>query len=114
MLSKMNNAPGTFCRSSPPGRAMITNLLIAGLVLFSGSACAHSWYPEECCHDDDCRPVPCVELRATSLGLMWRDAVIFNETQTRDSQDQRCHVCVKSFAGFVSLPICVFVPHVIS
>ena len=22
----------------------------------------HSWYPHDCCHDNDCKPVPCNEL----------------------------------------------------
>jgi hypothetical protein len=85
------------------------HLIIAALML------AHSWYLKECCHDNDCRPVPCAELKATGLGLMWRDVVIFNEMQTHDSPDQLCHVCVKSYTGYMPyLPICVFVPHATS
>ena len=57
-------------------------LLAAALMMVSGAATAHSWYPKECCHDNDCRPVPCAELTATNLGLMWRSVVIFNEIQT--------------------------------
>ena len=90
-------------------------LLAAALMLVSGAATAHSWYPKECCHDNDCRPVPCAELTVTNLGLMWRSVVIFNEIQTRDSPDQLCHVCVKSQTGYMPyLPICVFVPHATS
>jgi hypothetical protein len=59
--------------------------------------------------------VPCAELTNTNLGLMWRGLVIFNEMQTRDSLDSLCHVCVKSYVGFVPyLPICVFIPRVTS
>jgi hypothetical protein len=51
----------------------------------------------------------------TNLGLMWRGLVIFSEMQIRDSQDQFCHVCVKSYIGFIPyLPICVFIPRVTS
>ena len=90
-------------------------LLAAALMMVSGAATAHSWYPKECCHDNDCRPVSCAELTATNLGLMWRGMVIFNEIQTRDSPDQLCHVCVKSQTGYMPyLPICVFVPHATS
>jgi hypothetical protein len=46
---------------------------------------------------------------------MWRGLVFFNEMQTHDSLDQSCHVCVKSYPGFISyLPICVFIPLVTS
>ena len=34
----------------------VKHLIIAALML------AHSWYPQECCHDKECRPVPCAEL----------------------------------------------------
>ena len=37
-------------------------LLAAALMLVNGAAVAHSWYPHECCHDKECRPVPCAEL----------------------------------------------------
>jgi hypothetical protein len=61
------------------------------------------------------RPVPCAELTKTTLGLMWRGLIIFNDMQTRDSLDQLCHVCVKSYIDFVPyLPICVFIPRVTS
>jgi hypothetical protein len=79
--------------------------------LIVSPAAAHSWYPKECCSDNDCRPVPCGEL--THLGLMWRGLVIFTHMQTRDSRDQLCHVRVKFHAGF-DLPICVFVPRLTS
>jgi hypothetical protein len=88
-------------------------LVVAQLIV--GTASAHSWYPKECCNDNDCRPVPCADLAKTHLGLTWRGLVIFNEMQTRDSLDQFCHVCVKSYVGFIPyLPICVFIPRVTS
>jgi hypothetical protein len=86
-------------------------LTVAQLIV--SPAGAHSWYPKECCSGNDCRPVPCAELTKINLGLMWRRSVIFNDTQTRDSLDQFCHVCIKSYAGF-DLPICVFIPLVTS
>jgi hypothetical protein len=52
--------------------------------LINSAAGAHSWYPKECCSDNDCRPVPCAELTKINLGLMWRRSVIFDDTQTRD------------------------------
>jgi hypothetical protein len=86
--------------------------------LIVSAAGAHSWYPKECCSDIDCRPVPCAEVTKTNLGWMWRGLVIFAETQTRDSLDQFCHVCVKSYVAYIGLvpylPICVFIPRVTS
>jgi hypothetical protein len=88
-------------------------LIIAQMI--STVADAHSWYPKECCSDNDCQPVPCAELSRTHLGLKWRDLVYFPEWQTHDSLDQFCHVCVKSYPGFNPyVPICVFVPRVTS
>ena len=90
---------------------LVCLLVVAQLI--SSAAGAHSWYPKECCSDNDCRPVPCAELTKINLGLMWRGLVIFNDMQTRDSRDEFCHVCIKSHAGF-DLPICVFIPLVTS
>lgn len=92
-------------------RAVARNLLIAATLLPSGAAYAHSWYPKDCCHDADCRPVPCGELVQTRNGLVWRGVVIFNETQVKPSQDQFCHVCAKAQQSTILpyLPLCVFV-----
>ena len=40
--------------------------------LIVSPAGAHSWYPKECCHNDDCHPVPCGELTTTRYGLSWK------------------------------------------
>jgi hypothetical protein len=87
------------------------SLLIAALLSLSTAAYAHSWYPKDCCHGADCRPVPCDELVETRNGLMWRGVVPFTETQVKPSQDQFCHVCAKEQRGTILpyLPLCVFV-----
>jgi hypothetical protein len=75
------------------------------------AADGHSWYPHDCCHDNDCKPVPCGELSEMRHGLMWRGVVVFNETQVKPSRDQFCHVCVKEQVDMVPyVPLCVFVP----
>jgi hypothetical protein len=33
----------------------------------------HSWYDDKCCHDKDCRPVPCEEIEKISDG--WLGAI---------------------------------------
>jgi hypothetical protein len=66
------------------------NLTIAALML------AHSWYPQECCHDKDCHPIPCAELTVTSNGdAMWKGVLYFSPSMLRDSLDGQCHVCVE-------------------
>ena len=84
---------------------------VAGLLLFGSAAHAHSWYPKDCCHDGDCRPVPCDELVETRHGIMWRGVVLFNDAQVKASQDQFCHVCAKEQKGtwLPYLPLCAFI-----
>ncbi len=96
--------------STEPQRVYATNLVIAASLLLSTAAYGHSWYPKDCCHDADCRPVPCGELVETRHGLVWR-GVVFNKTQVKPSQDQFCHVCAKRQEGTMLpyLPLCVFV-----
>jgi hypothetical protein len=89
---------------------------LLAVLLISGAAEAHSWYPKDCCHDHDCQPVPCAELVTTRHGLMWRGVVVFNEPQIKASPDQACHVCVVPQHGSIIpyLPLCVFVPQATS
>src|SRR5262249_36438702 len=75
---------------------MRTRTIAAAMMLIGVTAAdGHSWYPHDCCHDNDCKPVPCGELIEMRHSLMWRGVVVFNETQVKPSRDQFCHVCVK-------------------
>jgi hypothetical protein len=86
--------------------------LVVVAQLITSAAGAHSWYPKECCSDNDCRPVPCAELIKGKQGLNWRGRVIFGEMQIHASLDDLCHVCVTPYVGYVSYaPICVFIPN---
>jgi hypothetical protein len=86
---------------------------LAAILLLTGSASySHSWYPHDCCHDGDCRPVPCDELVETRNGLMWRGVALFNDIQVQPSRDQFCHVCAKEQKGsslLPYLPLCAFI-----
>jgi hypothetical protein len=107
-----DNRPRPVARSSRSGRSTAKSLLAATLVLLSGAAYAHSWYPKDCCHDADCHPVPCDELVETRHGIMWRGVVLFNDAQVKASQDRFCHVCAKEQAGSTLLPylpLCAFI-----
>ena len=92
-------------------------LLAAAFTLVTGAASAHSWYPQECCHDNDCQPVPCAELSYHDKDVVWRKHIYFSGPMIRESKDGSCHVCVKEglSAGIIPyLPLCVFVPHATS
>ncbi len=108
---------GTGSRPSPHPRTGLAGgaakgLLAAALMLVSSVAYSHSWYPHDCCHDGDCRPVPCDELVETRNGITWRGVVLFNDAQVKASQDQFCHVCAKEQKGssiLPYLPLCAFI-----
>jgi hypothetical protein len=38
------------------------------VMLLIGAATAHSWYPKECCHDNDCHGVACEEIEKIGDG----------------------------------------------
>jgi hypothetical protein len=83
--------------------------LFKGSWLIAGVVLAHSWYPRECCGDDnECYPVPCGELVETGAGIVWR-GYVFRGKQIRPTPDGSCHVCaVENFLGVQGW--CVFVP----
>jgi len=76
--------------------------LLAGLILI------HSWYPNECCADKDCHPVPCDEISEGDNGAMHWKNLIFEGSQIRTSPDSECHVCHLSEEGRPVIPICIF------
>jgi hypothetical protein len=51
-------------------------LAAAVMLLFNGAATAHSWYPEECCHDKDCHPIPYQEIEKISDGWQWCEGYV--------------------------------------
>lgn len=80
----------------------MTRILLAILALTS-AAMAHSWYPPDCCSDQDCKPINCIELIETRDGFEF-DGVSFDKKAERASHDRHCHVCI-SKAG---KGLCVF------
>ena len=71
-------------------------LLVMTLMLVSGAANAHSWYPKESCRDKDCHPVPCAELKVAASGdVMWKGVLYFSTSIQGESLDGQCHVCVQ-------------------
>lgn len=78
------------------------------LLLFfwlTAGAWAHGWYPKNCCSDDDCKPVPCDELREGDHGVWRYQDKEFQPAQVQPSQDRHCHVCI----GKHGVPYCAFI-----
>lgn len=53
----------------------------------------HSWYPQHCCSDQDCKPVPCDQLIEAANGSFVWEGLTFLKNQVYPSLDQFCHVC---------------------
>jgi len=73
----------------------------------------HSWYDDKCCHDKDCRPVPCEEIEKISDGWLWRDRATeqrhwFPHDRLKASHDDACHVCVSPKT--IPSGICIYLP----
>ena len=66
---------------------------------------AHSWYPQECCGEKDCHPIPCEELVQRPDGNYQWEQFTFKREQVRASLDKDCHVCV--FRN--ETPYCAFI-----
>jgi hypothetical protein len=77
-------------------------------------AAAHSWYPLECCHDQDCAPVDRVQSLpnldgfyvTTALG----SALVPATFPKRESKDGRMHVCLRKQPNGKMRVLCLFVP----
>jgi hypothetical protein len=72
-----------------------------------------TWYPKECCHDRDCRPV--ASIRQASQGL-WvttvdgQTVLIGPNQRRRASLDARWHVCLQKDVHHNIVVQCVFEP----
>jgi hypothetical protein len=77
---------------------------------------AISWYPLECCHNKDCRPIASVQPANNGLWMTTVDGftVLIGPNQSRrPSQDMRWHVCIGRDdidPTSTSTIVCVFEP----
>ena len=75
---------------------------------------AVSWYPHECCHDGDCRPVSRIVRAPQGLWMTTVDnqTVLIGPNDRRlPSRDMRWHVCINHDIEAVPDTIrCVFEP----
>jgi hypothetical protein len=69
--------------------AMI-GVAVAGIDVANG----HSFYPWECCHDQDCYPIPVEDVKATPQGwFIAKERVTIPYESARPSPDGRFHIC---------------------
>jgi hypothetical protein len=99
---------------------VLTALLLA---LQSADAATHtlagpggtvSWYPHECCHDGDCRPVAQVRRAPNGLWMTTVDGatvLVGPDDRRLPSGDARWHVCINADIELqTDKVICVFEP----
>lgn len=71
---------------------------------------AHSWYPQPCCAESHCHPVPCDQLIEQPNGdVTYRltDLIITVPAQAvQPSQDKLCHICIIAGSG-----VCAFIQY---
>ena len=92
---------------------MKVSLIVATFLLIHDAP--SGWhYPEGCCNEGDCKPVPCDSITETKDGYEWH-GILFNEDKVRASGDKTCHVCVgKEWSSDMKtskdkFPHCIFI-----
>lgn len=78
------------------------------LVLFSTLVYGHSWYPYDCCHDQDCFPIKCEDILEDINGNYIYDGLTFTKDKIKNSLDAMCHACIGKTSG-MSIPRCLFI-----
>lgn len=66
---------------------------LIALVALPTAALAHSWYPYECCSEQDCFPVAVENVKTTTGGWLLQDGTFVGFREARVSPDGRYHVC---------------------
>jgi hypothetical protein len=72
-----------------------------------------SWYPQECCHQGDCRPVVQVQRGPAGLWMTTSDGLtvlVGPRDARRASRDMRWHVCIALDDTETQKIRCVFEP----
>ncbi len=80
---------------------MIQLIAAAAIVL------AHSFYPQSCCSDTHCRPVPCDQLIEQPNGdVLFNGTITVPSRSVSPSPDRRCHICIIAGSG-----VCAFLQY---
>src|ERR1044072_9065335 len=109
------------CLKLRPVRSLLVTALLSIMTACFAAARAHvhhgadgtsvDWYPQDCCHDRDCRPVSRIRTLSDGFLMTTEDGttLFVNATRwRRPSQDNRWHVCFG--AGAAPEVHCVFAP----
>jgi hypothetical protein len=92
---------------------VIASTSASGHVHVAPDGTATAWYPRECCHDGDCRPVAQVRSSDQGLWITTEDGitVLASRAQAhRPSYDARWHVCVSFDELNQPVVLCIFEP----
>lgn len=83
-------------------------LVMLGACTLASRALGHSWYPWECCSDQDCEPIT-GDVEETQSGYVLPDGrtVSYRDPLIKVSADARFHWCRNVTTGRL---ICLFVP----
>ena len=75
-------------------KMILGSALIVGMSFVGGPVIAHSWYPKDCCHNQDCAPVLAEddETVTTIHGTARKDTLILRPE--RPSKDLGDHACL--------------------
>lgn len=86
-------------------RGLFVAAAIVAVFLCAVGASAHSWYPPECCSDQDCFPLKSEDVKATPDGYQLATGEFVPTAKAKPGRDDQYHVC-KNTAGV----ICFFTP----
>lgn len=94
----------------PPSRAL--GVIVLCIVIFiafmaaMAAASAHSWYPHECCHDNDCAEISADRVRTEAGGYVIDGRFHVLQRDVRTSPDGNYHGCFPAKDRL----ICFFAP----
>jgi hypothetical protein len=74
---------------------------------------AHSWYPKECCSNDDCMPADGIsrDARGDTIVIVGRRRIwVPRGLVKRPSPDNRIHVCFGVDESNTLVAVCLFMP----
>lgn len=74
-------------------------MVLKSIIALSIINLVHSWYPPDCCSENDCKPVPCSEITSD---LKYK-GLVFPKKDV--SPDKQCHVCISN----MGTPRCIFI-----
>jgi hypothetical protein len=83
------------------------------MAFLAPDACAHSWYPTECCSGKDCTVADgLIRTPAGDLEVIVGAARVFvpRTFAVRPSPDGHIHVCFTVDETRIPIPVCLFLP----